>query len=106
MLGKIHRFAGPTVILLGLINGVVGLNFAGNNRAIIAYALVVLLMIIFVSTLLFLKKRRQMKKIATATPAADNFRQGQMELQQFQGQGGPPPPQYLPPQHMQAQRRF
>ena len=72
--GKIHRYLGPAVIALGLINGALGLNFAFRNLAIAGYAIVVVLMIIFVSLLIWFKKRRQARKGAMNTPAAQNFR--------------------------------
>ena len=104
---KIHRIAGPAVIGIGLVNGALGLNFAGKNLAIIGYAVVVLLMVIFVSTLMLCAKRRQRRKEAMNTPAAFNFREGQTEgaigpggepvpLQRvpYQGYDSGPPPQY------------
>jgi hypothetical protein len=39
---KIHRFLGPAVFLLGVINGGLGFNFAGNSSYNPRYAVVVL----------------------------------------------------------------
>jgi hypothetical protein len=81
LFGKVHRFLGPAVIAIGLINGILGFNFAGNNHAIIGFIIVTTLMVIFVSTCLYLKKRRRMRKEAFNSAAAQNFRQGTMEPQ-------------------------
>ena len=81
LFGKVHRFLGPAVIFIGLINGILGFNFTGNNRAIIGYIIIITLMVIFVSTCLYLKKRRRVRKEAFNSAAAQNFRQGTMEPQ-------------------------
>jgi hypothetical protein len=44
------------VIAIGLINGIIGLNFAGDNRAIIAYVILTTSMVIILTTGLYLKK--------------------------------------------------
>jgi hypothetical protein len=91
LFGKIHLYLGPTVIVIGLVNGILGLNFAGNKRAIIGYVIVTLLMCIFVMSCLYLKKRRSMRKEAYTSAAAQNFRQGTMEPQYagvVEGDGG------------------
>jgi uncharacterized membrane protein YfcA len=77
--GKAHRFVGAAVIFIGIVNGALGFNFAGNNRAIIGYAVVVVLMVIFVTTLMFFKKRRTRRKNAMNSTAAQNFREGALE---------------------------
>src|SRR2546423_5141966 len=62
LFGKVHRYVGPGVIVIGLINGILGFHFAGNNYAIIGYVIITTLMVVFVSTCLYLKKRRQVRK--------------------------------------------
>lgn len=76
---KSHRIIGPMTVSIGLVNGVLGFRFAGNNHAIIGYIVIVLIMVIIVTSLTMLKKRRSQRKNAMMTPAAQNFRQGQAE---------------------------
>jgi hypothetical protein len=77
-------------MVIGLVNGILGFNFAGNNHAIIGYVIVTTLMGIFVTSCLHLKKRRQRHKEAYNSAAAQNFRQGTMEPQYggYYGAGG------------------
>jgi FtsH-binding integral membrane protein len=74
--GKIHRFLGLTIILLGITNGALGLNFAENNGRLPAYfGFVVFIAVIFtLSQLIF--RRRSMRKNAVNSVAASNFREG------------------------------
>lgn len=76
---KAHRVLGPLTVSVGLVNGVLGLRFAGNDHAIIGYLVVVIIMVIILSLLTLLKRRRSQRKNALMTPAAQNFRQGQAE---------------------------
>ena len=76
---KSHRILGPLTVTVGLVNGILGFQFAGNNYAIIGYIIVVLLMVLFVSLIVLFKRRRSQRKNAMMTPAAQNFRQGQNE---------------------------
>ena len=46
LLGKIHRYLGPTALLLGIINAPIGFRFAGNARLGIPYAIVVVVVVI------------------------------------------------------------
>ena len=89
---KIHRVAGPTLILLAYVNGGLGFNLAQNNAAIIAEVVVIMLMVVFVWGCLYLKMRRQRSKDALRTPAAQNFRQGMYEEGELDAQGGTPVP--------------
>lgn len=76
---KGHRVLGPLTISLGLVNCLVGFRFAGNTRATIVFAIAMIIMFIFVGTLLFFKRRQRQRKAPMNTPAAVNFREGQME---------------------------
>lgn len=76
---KSHRILGPLTTSVGVINGVLGFHFAGNNRAIIGYVVIVIIIAIIVTSLTLMKKRRSQRKNAMMTPAAQNFRQGQAE---------------------------
>jgi hypothetical protein len=78
---KAHRFLGPSTIVLGLVNCAIGFHFAGDNYAIIGFAVTTALMIIVVGSLVFCTRRRRVRREAMNTPAAQNFRQGQMEPQ-------------------------
>lgn len=87
---KGHRVLGPSTILLGLVNCFVGFNFASNNHGMIVFGIAMALMFIIVGGLMFFKRRQKMRKGPMNTPAAFNFREGQMEP----GNAGPPPPLY------------
>ncbi|KIX04546.1 uncharacterized protein Z518_05416 [Rhinocladiella mackenziei CBS 650.93] len=77
---KGHRVLGPSTIAFGLINSFIGFNFADNNRrGMILLAIAIVLMLTFIGTVLFFKRRRQVRKGPLNTPAAANFREGQME---------------------------
>lgn len=69
---------------LGLSNAFVGFSFASNTRGAIILGVATLLMIIFVFSVIFFTRRRKMRKGAMNTPAAQNFREGNMG-------GGPAP---------------
>ena len=69
------------MIAIGLINGIIGLNFAGDNHAIIGYIIITTFMVIILTTGLYLKKRRRVRKGAFNSAAAQNFRNGTMEPQ-------------------------
>ncbi|KIW55376.1 hypothetical protein PV05_07660 [Exophiala xenobiotica] len=101
---KGHRVLGPSTILFGLVNCFVGFNFAGNNRGMIIFGIATLLMLIFVGTLTFFKRRQKLRKGPMNTPAAMNFREGQMEPRQagppaapLYGEGGIPLQSYNAP---------
>ena len=64
---------------LGLANVCVGLNFAGNNRPIIGFVIIMIAMLIFVTGAVFFSRRRKQRKQAMNTPAAMNFREGQRQ---------------------------
>ncbi|KAK1823948.1 hypothetical protein LTR12_001690 [Friedmanniomyces endolithicus] len=50
LLGKIHRYLGPTIILFGIINAPIGFAFAGNPHLIIPYIIIVVLgVIVYIS---------------------------------------------------------
>ena len=86
------------MIAIGLINGILGLNFAGDNHAIIPYVIMTTFMVIILTAGLYLKKRRRVRKGAFNSAAAQNFRNGTMEPQyagvvsgdgSYYGAGGP-----------------
>ena len=64
-MGKIHRYAGPVILALGVANGFLGFSFADSSRSNIFYALAVLAIGLVVVGLVFLKQR-QKKRRATA----------------------------------------
>lgn len=58
-------FLGPAIIVLGIINGGIGFNFAGNNRLTVPYAVVVaaivIVMLSVMGCLMFCRSRRKYK---------------------------------------------
>ena len=63
--GRIHFFLGPSIMVLGLINGGIGFDFAGNSSLNIPYAIVVVVMVLvsgaIVGCQLFCRSRRKYK---------------------------------------------
>lgn len=76
LLGKIHRYAGPAIILLGIINGALGLRFANESGKIPAYFGFVLFIAIICTLALWILRRRAMRHNAMNSAAAANFRDG------------------------------
>ncbi|KAK5101955.1 hypothetical protein LTS08_004414 [Lithohypha guttulata] len=91
---KVHRVVGPLAILLGFANACVGFAWAGMTRTIVVYAIFNLLVATVVGSLVFWKKRRAVRKAATNSHAASNFREGaqaNFEHGPAVYVGGPPP---------------
>ncbi|RVX69624.1 hypothetical protein B0A52_06688 [Exophiala mesophila] len=84
-----HRILGPATMGLGLGNCFVGFRFASNTRAAIILLVAAIIMIVGIGVVLFFVRRRKMRKAAMNTPAAFNFREGQMNT-------APPPAPYGP----------
>lgn len=65
---KLHRFVGPGAILLGFINGIVGLYWAGSSRwVVLGWVLIDLVVWVVISVLLFFKNRRKSRTGPGAT---------------------------------------
>lgn len=108
LLGKVHKaYLGPVVILLGIVNGALGLDFASNRGKLPAYFAFVLFIAIICGLAQWIFRRRGMRKNALNSTAAANFREGMADgggdvpLQNYgYGQHGnagtvPGPPQYV-----------
>jgi len=63
LMGKIHRYAGPLILLVGIMNGFLGFDFSNANRLNIPYAIIVVIVLAAVGTMLFLKRRRKRKQM-------------------------------------------
>jgi hypothetical protein len=62
--GKIHLFAGPAIVLGGVINGFTGFNFSGESHSNVYYGAAVAVIIVVVLVLLGWKRwssRRETK---------------------------------------------
>ena len=77
LLGKTHRFFGPAVIILGIIDGALGLHFADNNGKLPAYFGFVIFIAIICTLAQWVFRRKNMRKNAMNSVAASNFREGQ-----------------------------
>lgn len=114
LFGKIHRaYLGPAVILLGIINGAVGLDFASNKEKLPAYFGFVIFIAIITALAQWVARRRKMRSNAVNSVAASNFREGRVygdvplqsygrtngnnmnPSQQSFAQAGVAPPQYV-----------
>lgn len=73
---RAHRILGPSTLLLGLVNGVIGLNWVDNTRGMWGWIIVSGLLLIAIVMTGFFHNRRKMRKQAMHTPAAQNFRTG------------------------------
>ncbi|KAF2458310.1 hypothetical protein BDY21DRAFT_371156 [Lineolata rhizophorae] len=62
ILGKIHLYCGPGILVMGLVNGAIGFRFAGSNRRVITYCIVVVAMLLIVGGVLFLQRRKKARK--------------------------------------------
>lgn len=58
LVGKVHLYAGPLVVLAGIINGFLGFNFSGDSDNNIPYGIVVAVIIVLTVVLMFWGKRR------------------------------------------------
>ncbi|KAI9814681.1 MAG: hypothetical protein M1832_005680 [Thelocarpon impressellum] len=85
-IGMAHRIGGAIIILLGMVNGAVGLNFAGSNRRLIPYGLGIVFLALIFSGLLLLKRKKEQRKALYNTARAQNFQEGLAEQQQQQRQ--------------------
>ncbi|KAI4105639.1 MAG: hypothetical protein L6R37_002627 [Teloschistes peruensis] len=73
IMGVIHRFLGPVLICVGIINGVLGFNLAVASHHNIGYAIIVLIVVIILFGAAFFQTRRRRRQEAFNTPAAQNF---------------------------------
>lgn len=84
LMGKIHRYAGPVILALGVVNGFLGFSFADSSRSNISYALAVLAIGLVVVGLVFLKQRQKKRRAA----ALGGFGAGGSS--EYAGHGGAP----------------
>ena len=83
-MGKIHRYAGPVILALGVANGFLGFSFADSSRSNISYALAVLVIGLAVVGLIFFKQRQKKRRAA----ALGGFGAGGPS--EYAGHGGAP----------------
>ena len=62
IMGTIHRFFGPAVLILGLVNGILGFLLAGHPYYIIGYVLLIVIVLGLILGLMVFKRRRAAKK--------------------------------------------
>ncbi|EXJ76840.1 hypothetical protein A1O3_10485 [Capronia epimyces CBS 606.96] len=86
-----HRILGPGTVFLGLVNGLVGLHFAGNHPGLAGFAIVSVAIAAGVVSVGIIFRRRKVRKEAMNTPAAVNFREGQTDPGHTAEQYPPPP---------------
>ncbi|KAI4205826.1 MAG: hypothetical protein LQ350_000011 [Teloschistes chrysophthalmus] len=73
IMGVIHRFLGPVLICVGIINGILGFNLAIASHHNIGYAIIVLIVVVILFGAAFFQMRRRRRQEAFNTPAAQNF---------------------------------
>ena len=77
LLGTIHKYLGPFIMCLGIINGALGLDFAGRRDRLPAYfGFVIFIAIAFLLVSWVLRRKSRHNK-AMNSVAANNFRRGQ-----------------------------
>lgn len=100
-MGRVHMFLGPVVIILGLINGGIGFNFAGNKRLTTPYAIVVAVIIIVMLGLIgcrmLCRSRRKYKPEPEGYPQFRQQGYSDYELPLQPTFGKQPPEPYEPP---------
>ncbi|KAK3075969.1 hypothetical protein LTR53_000273 [Teratosphaeriaceae sp. CCFEE 6253] len=118
MMGKIHRYLGPTVILFGIINAPLGFVLAGNPRLCLPYAIVLLLMVVVYVSVRFgakiccrgrQRRKQQQQQGGAAGGGAEGYQYPQFSAQgqgQGQGQGHPGPYGQEPPPAYGRQNSF
>ncbi|CAL8584481.1 hypothetical protein XPA_010075 [Xanthoria parietina] len=92
--GMIHRFLGPVVICLGVINGALGFNLASASHHNTAYAIIIGIVIAILFGLAFFLTRRRRRQEAFNSTSAQNFRNaynGPENGIPLQPSYGPPP---------------
>ncbi|KAF2481330.1 hypothetical protein BDY17DRAFT_301142 [Neohortaea acidophila] len=68
MRGWIHLYLGPTIILIGLVNGILGFNLAGETFVAIPYCILIVIVGVIYSCIRFFSWRR--KRRAAKDPGA------------------------------------
>lgn len=107
ILGKIHRYLGPAIIAVGIINAPIGFVFAGNPHLCLPYTVILLMFAIIYCTVRFASKLccgRRLRKNAQNAPGQQPMPAGGPEGYQYPQFGpgadannGPymqPPPAY------------
>ncbi|TKA73628.1 hypothetical protein B0A55_07490 [Friedmanniomyces simplex] len=99
LLGKIHLYLGPTILLFGIINAPIGFVFAGNPHLCLPYAILLLLIIIVYLSIRFGARiccRGRRKQQNGAAGGADGYQYPQFGPSGGQSQGpySQPPPAY------------
>jgi hypothetical protein len=61
-MGKIHRYAGPFILVIGAVNGVLGFNFSGGGVHNIFYGPVVVVVFVLLAGTLFWARRKKGSK--------------------------------------------
>ena len=88
-MGKIHLFLGPFIMVLGVVNGGLGFNFAGNIWAWKPYVVIVLLVaIVFLGIRAFThfcRGRSKKREVDRTAGIVDGY-----QYPQFGPGGGPP----------------
>lgn len=101
ILGKIHLYLGPAILLFGVINAPIGFVFAGNPHLCLPYIVIVIVVaIVFVGVRFFSRKcrgNRGGRKTGAATPAGGpegyqypHFEAGGTGQAPYQHLGAPP----------------
>lgn len=70
----VHRYLGAVLIIVGIVNGGLGLRLTFNNRYYTLYATVSVSVLIIGIALLYLKKRHNIKTQYMGNPRVQNFR--------------------------------
>ena len=99
-MGRVHMFLGPAVVILGIINGGVGFNFAGNRHLTTPYAIVVgiiaIIMLSLIGCLIYCRRKRKYKPETDAYPTSRQPGYSDYELPRQPTFGEEPPLPYEP----------
>ncbi|KAK5130581.1 hypothetical protein LTR08_001900 [Meristemomyces frigidus] len=95
IMGKIHKYLGPTTIVAGVINAPLGLFLADKSHLVVAYVGVLIAIALILIGISELRKRQQ-KATGAAPAGSEGYRYSQFGHEPDQGQkfdehlGGPP----------------
>lgn len=76
-MSRMHAYLGPSIIVLGIVNGFIGFHFAGSSYHNFPYAIIVLAVVIVYLTIRglvwFCSSKRKEKKKAAAQDEVEGY---------------------------------
>ncbi|KAK5019444.1 hypothetical protein BJ546DRAFT_1129575 [Cryomyces antarcticus] len=76
VMSRIHKYLGPGIILLGLVNGGLGFSFANRSNRNVPYIIIVVLVALVFAAIVFFKKRRGNRRVKVPHNEGGEFAYG------------------------------